>query len=382
MNPNTSDISRDACMLVKDFARRGYDWWWHSFTAEDAQTGITKPFFIEFFLCNPDLAKDEPTFGLAEDGTRPADVEHCPSYLMVKVGTWGNDKCQLHRFFPWKDVEVGSGVPFYVQADDCLCCETDLIGRVEVTPEDAAAHPEWMSDAGSMLFDLHLDKRMAFNVGYGANDKMRGAQAFDMFWHAEGIKTLVSGTVVFNGRRYVVVPETSYGYSDKNWGRDFTTPWVWLSSWDLVSNVTGERLENSVFEIGGGRPVVFGHALDRKLLGCMLYEGEEFEFNFSKPWTGSQTSFECYETDTEIIWHVDQETFGARLITDIRCPKVDMLLMNYESPDGKKRFSKLWNGGNGHGRIQLYRKQEATWELVDDIAVNRAGCEYGEYDPE
>jgi hypothetical protein len=43
------DISRDAFMLHGPLAHHGYDWWWHSFTAQDAETGEDKPFFIEFF---------------------------------------------------------------------------------------------------------------------------------------------------------------------------------------------------------------------------------------------------------------------------------------------------------------------------------------------
>ena len=380
MASDTSDIRRDACMLTGKFAQKGYDWWWHSLTAHDVETGEEKPFFIEFFLCNPALAQDEPTFGLAADGTRPADDAHRPSYLMVKVGTWGADARQLHRFFPWKDVEVAKGAPFFVAADDCLCAETDLIGRVEVTAEEAAAHPEWMSDAGSLIFDLHVDKQVAFNVGYGAGDAFRQAQSFDMFWHAEGIKTQYTGTIILDGRRYEVTPENSYGYADKNWGCDFTTPWVWLSSWDLTSNLSGERLGKSVFEIGGGRPVVFGRALERKLLGCINYEGASYEFNFSKPWTGSQTQFECHETDTQVIWHVEQETLTHRMATDITCEKKDMLLMHYESPDGLARHTRLWNGGTGTGRILLYEKCTGDWILVDDMQAGHIGCEYGEYD--
>lgn len=380
MASDTSDIRRDACMLVRGLASQGYDWWWHSFTARDAQSGEEKPFFIEFFVCNPKLGGSKPLFGLSADGSRPGDSAHRPSYLMVKVGTWGKDARQLHRFFSWDEVDLGKGVPFYVAADDCLCCETNLVGRVEVTPEEAQAHPEWMSDAGSAYFDLSVDKQIAFNVGYGAGTAFREMQSFDMFWHAEGIKTKYSGDIWLDGRHYVVTPDESFGYADKNWGRDFTTPWVWLSSWDLTSNITGRRLKNSVVEIGGGRPVAFGIALNRKLLGCMNYEGVSHEFNFSKLWTGSKTEFDCRETETQVIWHVDQKTNTHRLVTDITCEKADMLLMNYESPDGLKRHNRLWNGGNGKGRVRLFKRKGNCWVLVDDMSCAHVGCEYGEYD--
>lgn len=377
MGCDAHDISRDQFMLVGQFASEGYDWWWHSFSGHHAQTGERRTFFIEFFCCNPELGGNEPVFGQLPENR---EAKRRPSYVMVKAGCWGEGAKQLHRFFGWNEAEVGAGVPFYVQADDCLCCETDLIGRVSVSAEDAAAHPEWMCDAGTMLWDLKVDKQIAFNVGYGASAPLRTIQAFEMFWHAEGIKTAYSGTVVVDGETYIVSPETCYGYADKNWGSDFTSPWVWLSSCNLVSTISGKRLENSAFEIGGGRPVVLGHALDRKLLGCINYEGTAHEFNFSKFWTGSTTEFDCWETEDALYWHVDQQTRTARMITDVTCPKSEMLLVNYESPDGAKRHNRLWNGGTGIGRVQLFEKRGGAFELVDDLRAATIGCEFGEYD--
>ena len=378
MSVTSLDPSRNQCMLTGKLAKHGYDWWWHSFTAHHAETGEELPFFIEFFLINPERGSDKPTFGRRADGTRGAT----PSYLMVKAGCWGQNPRQLHRFFPISKVDIGLGTPYYLYAGDCLACDTDLIGHVHVTPEAAAAHPEWMSDAGCISFDLHLDKQIAFNVGYGASKPARDAQAFEMYWHAEGMKTLVSGTIMLDGETYEVTPETSFGYSDKNWGSDFTSPWVWLASSDLTSRLTGNRLEDTAFDIGGGRPRAFGVTFDRKLLGCISYEGRAFEFNFSKPWTLSQTAFDCQETETEIIWHVQQDTATARMITDVCCPKNQMILANYESPDGFKRHNRLFNGGAGTGRVQLFEKHGKSLYLIDDMDAAHIGCEFGEYDQE
>ena len=376
MTCDVHDETRNRFMLKGGFARQGYDWWWHSFTGRNARTGERKAFFIEFFCCNPALAESEPVLGQLPANKLEGKK---PSYVMVKAGCWGKGAKQLHRFFAWRDVQVGQGVPFYVAADDCLCCETDLIGCVSIADEQAAAHPEWMSDAGSMLWDLKVDKRIAFNVGYGASGPARTAQVFEMFWHAEGMKTAYEGTVVLDDETYLVDPETCFGYADKNWGRDFTSPWVWLSSCNLVSTRTNERLRNSAFDIGGGRPKVGPVALDRKLLGCINYEGCAYEFNFSKLWTGSTTEFDCWETDDALYWHVLQQTRTARLVTDITCPKDEMLLVNYESPDGAKRHNRLWNGGTGVGRVQLFEKRDGDFALVDDLRASCVGCEYGEY---
>ena len=373
---NHHDITRDAFMLHGPLAHQGYDWWWHSFTAQDAKTGEDKPFFIEFFICNPALAENEPVLGQLPDN-RAAGKK--PSYLMVKAGWWGEDRQQLHRFFSLKDVDLHAQAPYSVSAADCLACETALKGSIDISPEDAAAHPEWMCGSGSLSWDLKVDKQIAFNVGYGASRPLREAEAFAMYWHAEGMKTAYSGRITLNGRDYTVSPEKCFGYADKNWGRDFTSPWVWLSSNCLTSKKTGKRLENSVFDIGGGRPKIYFVPLDRRLLGVFWYEGKEYDFNFSHLWLGVKTEFSFEEQEEEVVWHVRQENIHAVMETEIRCLKKDMLLVNYEAPDGSKRHNRLWNGGNGRGTVRLYDKTDKTLVFVDEIEAMHVGCEYGEY---
>ena len=46
---NKSDITRNACQLFGPQAKRGYDWWWHSFTGRSESTGKEKGFFVEYF---------------------------------------------------------------------------------------------------------------------------------------------------------------------------------------------------------------------------------------------------------------------------------------------------------------------------------------------
>ncbi len=371
------DITRDAFMLHGPLARKGYDWWWHSFTAQDAVTGEDKAFFIEFFTCDPALAEDEPVLGQLP-ANRAAGKR--PSYLMVKAGTWGKDHCQLHRFFAWKDVKLHGDAPYQIEAADCLACETALRGHITISPEEAEKHPEWMCDAGDMRWDLTVDKQIAFNVGYGASKPMRDAEAFAMYWHAEGMKSAYSGEIVYNGRRYTVTPEKSYGYADKNWGRDFTSPWVWLASSRLTSRKTGKQLMNSAFDIGGGRPKIYFVPLDRRLLGVFYYEGKEYDFNFSKLHLKVKTEFSFEEGEELVHWKVRQENIHAVMETEVFCRKEDMLLINYEAPDGSRRHDRLWNGGNGWGTVRLYDKKDGGLEMVDEIDADHVGCEYGEYE--
>ena len=373
---NHHDITRNACMLHGPLAHHGYDWWWHSFTAQEAETGEDKPFFIEFFVCNPALAEDVPVLGQLPENQA---AEKRPSYLMVKAGTWGEDHCQLHRFFAWKDVKLHGDSPYQIQVADCFASEDVLTGSISIKPEEAAAHPEWMSDAGTISWNLTIDKQIAFNVGYGASRPLRDAEAFAMYWHAEGMKSAFRGEINYNGRLFIVTPEKSYGYADKNWGRDFTSPWVWLSSNCLVSKKNGRQLANSVFDIGGGRPKIYFVPLDRRLLGVFFYEGKEYDFNFSKLHLMVKTEFSFEEQEELVVWHVRQENIYAVMETEVFCRKKDMLLVNYEAPDGSKKHNRLWNGGNGWGIVKLYEKKDGKSVLVDEIEATHIGCEYGEY---
>ncbi len=164
------DIKRNTCQLFGRQAKCGYDWWWHSFTAENAKTGEQKPFYIEFFICNPKSGGKVPVFGDIEKHIKP-------SYLMVNVGTWGKNKKQLHRFFGWKQIVVNKKAPFSITAGDCYCTENETYGLVK-TSEEEANSSQYMTDSGEIKWNLKIKKITAFNVGYGAGSLFRRLQAF------------------------------------------------------------------------------------------------------------------------------------------------------------------------------------------------------------
>ncbi len=371
---NIHDEKRDRFMLDKSFSRKGYDWWWHSFTGINSKTGEEKSFFIEFFVINPKYGKKYPVFGQTQ-GKR----NDKPSYVMIKAGTWGEDHAELNRFYGVKKVIIKPKTPFIIKAGNCFLSEKETCGIIKISKEGVARHPEWMSDAGEMEWKLNIEKQIAYNVGYGAGGIMRNLQAFDMYWHAEGLKTQYSGWVKYNGTVYNVVPNKCYGYADKNWGRDFTSPWLWLSSDKLYSRVRNQKLENSVFDIGGGRPRVFGIALDGKLLGGLFLEGKEYDYNFSKIWTGARQRFSSWETEDKVYWKVWLENRKSLTQINVICPKKEMIQVNYVAPDGSKKHDRLWNGGTGKALIKVYEKKREGLQLVDLIEAENVGCEYGEY---
>ncbi len=370
---NKSDVRRNRFMLKGPLATKGYDWWWHSFTGYKRSNGEARSFFIEYFVCNPALGGEKPAFGQIPDHPHVK-----PSYALIKAGYWGKESGQIHNFYGIRDFRCGKG-DLDLSISHCTLTEKRMKGSCSLTEEEAKNHPEYMSDWGSMGWDLGIDKKIAFHVGYGASPFFRAINAFEMYWHAEGMKTEYSGEMTLNGEVYDVIPEKSFGYSDKNWGADFTSPWLWISSCRMESLVTGKALLNSAVEMGGGNPRVYGLSLGRKLLGSLFYEGELFEYNFSKFWTGTKIDFRFTEGESVNRWSIGAQNRSSRMELTLECKKEEMLLINYEAPDGRKRHNRLWNGGTGYGEIKLYRKKRKKLTLIDHMAIKNTGCEYGEY---
>ena len=116
-----------------------------------------------------------------------------PSYCMMNVGFLGKEKGRLHRFFLWSQVSIPMDAPLNLKVGEGTCTETHMAGHVRVTPEEAAAYPEWMSDVRELEGDLDIRKLVTYHVGYGASKFFRTLNVFEMFWHAEGMKTAFSG---------------------------------------------------------------------------------------------------------------------------------------------------------------------------------------------
>lgn len=370
---NKSDLTRDYLMLGKH-NKKGYDWWWHSFTGISEKTGKEKPFYIEFYITNPGLNTPKPQFG--QSSQRPSK----PCYVMMNVGTWGENPRQLHNFYPISDLKTKSNELSLTFGGNSLS-ETKTKGKVEISKLDAKNHPEYMSDAGSMSWNLTIDKQIAFNVGYGANKAFRDLNSFEMFWHAEGMKTQYSGEVILDREKYIVSPETSYGYADKNWGKDFTSPWLWIATSDIYSQTQQKQLNNSALDIGGGCPKAFGVPFNKKLLAQFTYEGKDLEFNFSKLLSGTRNAFTFSEKDKEkITWNIVLKNKEYELVCIVSCNKKETLFINYEAPNGKKLHTHLWNGGNATGTLVLHKiDKHKNVTILDVMTFKHGGCEYGEY---
>ena len=363
-----SDPARNVFMLKGALAKEGFDMWRHCFSGVSRQTGAVRSFGIGFVAYNPELGGDQVVF--AENGEKP-------SYLTVKAIIMGEQGCSLSRYIPWNQVDVGEELDILVSAKDCFLSETRTMGQIEVS----AAHRQEHTDIGRFTWDLKINKEIAFNLGYSTSGPARGANMVDAYWHTEGMKTSYEGTVTWNGETYDVKPEFSYGTADKVWGHELNSPWCFFSSNHLTSKKDGE-LKRSAFAFGGGAVKVGPMTMDETLIGGIDREGEKYEFNFSKFWTLTRTGTQKKETKQKFRWAIHQETPMTRVALKIECDKADMVVNEYDRPDGKGTQS-IWTGGNGRAELLLYRKKITLrnrwqWELVDTITAEDVRLQYGE----
>ncbi|HOY38705.1 MAG: hypothetical protein KBB11_04280 [Bacteroidales bacterium] len=367
-------MNKNRFSLTRSTSKQGYDWWWHSFVAENANTGELKPFFIEYYVINPGLFAGDIVWGQKGSSENPSPK---PCYAMIKAGTWGAPKAQLHDFYKISDFEA-STKELNCRIGNNEVTEKSLKGQVVVTTQETIDFPERMSDAGTMQWDLSVEKHLSYDVGYGSSHLLNALNAFEMFWHVGGMRCSYRGTVTFDGVTYIVKPETSYGYQDKNWGKNYTNPWIWLNCNHFVSKKTGEPVDASL-DIGGGCPKVFGISLKRRIITALYYNNNLIEFNFSKFWKFSSQQFSIREDDDKFYWNVVSTNRQHKIEVDFSCEKSTMLFVNYESPDGKKLHNKLWNGGHAKGSVKIYRKQQGEFHLIEELDGSMGGCEYGEY---
>jgi tocopherol cyclase len=370
------ELSRNAYMLKGKLAYRGYDWWWHSLIGVSKKTGEQQAFFIEYFVINPALGGIEPILGQLPENKNQGIR---PSYAMIMAGSWSKQGALQIRNYYGIDDFYASKEEINVRIGQNTATESHLKGAVQLESQFAAQHPEFMSDAGEMSWVLQVQKVLSYSVGYAASKLARRLNAFQMYWHVQGMKTFYLGTITLNGEGFEVTPETCYGYQDKNWGTDYTNPWVWLNCNNFTSRTTKEKLTLTSLDVGGARAVLFGVPLQRNVLVAFYYEGQLYEFNFSKIWHCPRQRFDIVITKEEVIWDIVAWNRRAKIEIYFTCPKNTMQFINYENPDGEKKHSSLWNGHYALGTVKLYYCSGSSFELIDTFDGQLGGCEYGVY---
>ena len=351
---------KDKMMLQGNLKKNGFELWRHSFSAYSKRSGDLKIFFIEFYLVNPALSLKEISFDNAQAISKMVN-EGKPCFLMVKAGCWGEKSLQLHSFLPIEKMIVNKH-KLNIRAENFLLTETELFGAIEVKPTEMKLHPEYLTDSGSMKWKIKLDKKIGFET-----KKLKTTS--QTFWYVPGSKTMYGGTILLDGEEYAIVPQKSYGHSDKFWGKSFPQPVFWLSSCNLISLISGSYLPSSCFDL-------FGTYNDEKnkaiqVFFCLQNQNYSFYSNRSK------IRFAFTENSEICKWTITAENKKNLLDVEVLCKKKEMIQKRYLNPKGILALKNFLSGGNGTGEIRLYKKVNKTLEIVEHVRVENCGCEYG-----
>lgn len=369
---NLSDLTRNSYMLRGSLAKKGYMRWWHSFSGVQPDTGETRTFFIEIFIMNPGLGGSMPVLGQHPYYKRRGIK---PSYIMLNAGVFpdenGNEGRQFHAFYPISALRAtASPLTMQIEGNEsgaCLYSEDKLSGFIDVTRGEARRR-SLMTDAGCMKWEVEVRKAVSCHTGFLGGKLVQALRALDSYWHGEGIRSFFSGNVTLDGVSYEIIPDLSYGYADKHWGRSFNRPWLQFTCGKLGSQRTDGELRHSVLALNGFYPRFLMFPLKHRLMLQLTYRGEDFDFNRCK--------WEAKETGRRFIWRILAKNKTAVIKISGSCKKEEMMHLRYEDPDGRKSKLPLWAGSLGVGTVQIYRKIPGGRELLDTLTLENALCIY------
>lgn len=373
-------------MLRGSLRKNGFDRWRLVTNAISCVTGEEKTFFIEFYIVNPLLSPDECVMGFknrcepspeelqyALAGTESAkniaqEKYVSPSFLMIKAGCLSGRCVQINSYFPFSSIDFGSGEYILsvkdlservcMLSDDCSC------GEVSVTEQELVRKPELLGNAGSMSWNLKFNKVISFRPDYRTSD---------ICWSVNGGRTDFSGTIVLNEEEFIVNPRKSFGFCDKNWGRDFAVPYFHLSSSNLLSRISGKNLLSSCFALQG----IFGSKID----ALISIEDHNYEFRAD---SGKKYSVEYDFTelpsdsaDRKLHWSVSVHNTKYVVDIDIFCFSSSLLVRDFECPEGGRSLMKILSGGKGTGEIRIYKYVKKNLELLEHAEIFDCLCEFG-----
>ncbi|MGN0728908.1 hypothetical protein [Treponema sp.] len=381
-------IRRNEKLQLKgSLKKNGFDRWRLVTNAVSSVSGEEKTFFIEFYAVNPALSPKECVLGFknrfnksAEDfqyvlaGSETAknftsQVFVPPSFFMVKAGILSVSATHINSYFP-SEILSQKKSEFIVCAPqedlaDCILSRDSTSGSIAMTDEELRQHPEYMGNAGTMSWNLNFTRSISFNSDYRAKD---------MNWTVLGGKTDFSGTITLNGEEFAVNPRNSFGYYDKIWGRDFSSPYFHLSSSNFISEISGGLLESSAFAVQGEHK--------GKVSVLVSIEGKNIEF-YAGRMKKNQVSYDCQEMNGQegqglvLHWSVSVHNRKYVIDIDIFCGTKEMSLRDFESPAGGRKVMRILASGSGTGKFKLYKKMGKNLELLEQADISKCICEYG-----
>lgn len=359
----------------------GFDRWRYVFNAVNATNGEERCFFIEIEVLNPLLNSDRVIlYESQNENIRAADLQAAlagnielenaeekpaPSYCCVCVGILGRNPRRLTRYIPVCEFSFKKNA-FNIKSDACIFSENSLTGIQEVTRDDCRRLPlGTRSDVGKMEWNLKYET--IFESAPVSSNKT-------FSWYASGIKTQFSGRVIFDGVEFLISPDNSFGYADKAWGEEMPCPFLHINSSRMISIFTGKMMRDSAFTLESN--------LEGKVVVLSRFGEKEFSFGPKKKIKKYDSGWRCVRSPSnsggeELHWSVSINSKKYILDVDVFSAVNELIIKDYDMPQGGGALLKVVSGASATGEIRLYRQIKKSLELILHAKIVSAVAEYG-----
>lgn len=371
-------------MLTDRLASGGVERWRFVFPAIRDDTRDRRLIFIEYYAgVSPVLHKEKK-----QEKARPFRIRAqrqdkiTPSYFAVHAGIWGDDAVQYTHVFREGEAEISPGPPFVAQAGECLFTEFESYGSIpgEDDPDHNRHQADFeLADDTAMEWDIEFDKKISYNAGISTSPFSRKIHASDAYWHAEGLVTEYTGTIIIGDVSYRTFPDAGSGYADVTWGSGFPSPGLWLWTTDLADSSGIPRTGDVLAAWGGHIRMNVPSSPDEKFFGALLTGKRRYDFNSMKSALTGSTSLKTEETEDTWAWHLILSGEKAMIDARITCRKDSMIRDELPSPLNRLQTYQRFTGADGEGKILLFVRSGlfGSYEKRDEMTARHIVCAYG-----
>ena len=364
--------------------KSGINFWRFFFPGINQETKEECFFCLEFEVLNPNISENEMLFSLSQKKILPEDLQSAllgnssilneqtntkSSYCSVRLLKLGKKSKQLCQFMSFKEVDFDfKNMEFKI--GNKLFTDKSLSGFISIANEDEIKNKEIFCQQGYATWNLEYKIKESELKGYH-NDSYR--------WFPIGVKTDFVGKVNFDGEDFLVDTRTALGHIDRFYGNAYPTELIHIYCSNLISMISGKKLENSAFCIQG----IFENRIS--LIGNL--ENIDISFFANKSQREYNCVFDCVEvpgienySERMLHWSFSLNDKQTIVDIDIFCRLTELNNRIIEKPEGNRNIISLLEGGTGFGEIKLYKKNKKAIEQIEHAKLTKVICEFGKSD--
>lgn len=364
--------------------KSGINFWRFFFPGINQENKEECFFCLEFEVLNPNISENEMLFSLSQKKILPEDLQSAllgnssilneqtntkSSYCSVRLLKLGKKSKQLCQFMSFKEVDFDfKNMEFKI--GNKLFTDKSLSGFISIANEDEIKNKEIFCQQGYATWNLEYKIKESELKGYH-NDSYR--------WFPIGVKTDFVGKVNFDGEDFLVDTRTALGHIDRFFGNAYPTELIHIYCSNLISMISGKKLENSAFCIQG----IFENRIS--LIGNL--ENIDISFFANKSQREYNCVFDCVEvpgienySERMLHWSFSLNDKQTIVDIDIFCRLTELNNRIIEKPEGNRNIISLLEGGTGFGEIKLYKKNKKAIEQIEHAKLTKVICEFGKSD--